>query len=76
MDGSATLQHEENEQVNLASLTPAAMAGLMTKATGRSVDIDQVQRDIEAGAPVSSDGTMNLLSYAAWLAMKAQEAGH
>jgi len=31
---------------------------------------DLVQADIEEGAPVGPDGTINLVSYAAWLNLK------
>ena len=38
-------------------------------AGGGSVEeaVAKIHRDIEAGAPVNDDGTMNMVSYAAWL---------
>lgn len=32
-----------------------------------NVDIEVVRRDIEAGAPVGPNGSMNLFHYTAWL---------
>lgn len=52
------------------------MAEVLTKASGKPVDIHQVEADIQAGAPVDADGNLNLLSYAAWLARAAQAMGH
>jgi hypothetical protein len=76
MQESTTLQHEKNESVNLAALTPLQMAEILSKASGRGVDISQIKKDIEDGAPVDSDGNLNLLAYAAWLAKAAQALGH
>lgn len=71
-----TQSNHKNESINLAALTPAQMADVLTKASGKPVDIDQVQADIRAGAPVDADGNLNLLAYAAWLAKDAQAMGH
>lgn len=71
-----TSQQDKNETVNLAALTPEQMAEILSKAGGRAVDIDQVKRDIEAGAPTDDDGNLNMLAYAAWLARDAQALGH
>jgi len=44
-----------------ASIAPDALARML----GLSADV--VKRHIDAGAPVNSDGTVNLVHYAAWL---------
>lgn len=72
----STSHNEKNESVNLAALTPEQMAEILTKAGGRPIDIDQVMRDIESGAPVDADGKLNMLAYTAWLARDAQAKGH
>jgi hypothetical protein len=72
----ATLPHEKNDAINLAALTPEQMADILSKAGGKTIDIDQVARDIEAGAPTDKDGNLNMLAYAAWLAREAQAQGH
>jgi len=35
----------------------------------------RIRRDIEAGAPVNDDGTMNMVSYSAWLVRESGSAG-
>lgn len=34
---------------------------------GQDVTLEVINRDIEIGAPVNDDGTINLFDYAAWL---------
>jgi hypothetical protein len=41
---------------------------VLTAAGGRPITEEMVRKDIEAGAPVNPDGTINLVHYAAWLA--------
>jgi len=44
---------------------------------GGSVEeaVARIHRDIEAGAPVNDDGTMNMVSYAAWLVKESGSVG-
>ena len=61
-----------------AALTPSRLAisdavAVLRKAGSRHISEEALRRDIAAGAPVNSDGTVNILHYAAWLA--AREAG-
>jgi hypothetical protein len=70
-----TSPNEKNDSVNLAALSPAQMADILTKAGGK-VDIDQVLADIKRGAPADESGNLNMLAYAAWLARDAQAMGH
>ena len=54
------------------SMNPNALpvenaAHLLTKAGGRRITVDCLRADIDAGAPTSPDGTLNLIHYAAWL---------
>lgn len=42
-------------------------ARLLSRAGGRPVTLDVLQADIDAGAPVNADGTINLVHLAAWL---------
>ena len=53
-------------------LSPTAMslhdaARLLTHLGGDPVSGGMLQADIDAGAPVNPDGTLNLVHYAAWL---------
>ena len=50
------------------SLTPAQAAKVLSAAAGRRIGEDHIREDIDAGAPVNTDGTINLVHYAAWLA--------
>ena len=72
----ATSQDDKNDSVNLAALSVDQMADILSKASGKAIDIEQVKKDIADGAPTDADGKLNLLAYAAWLAKAAQQLGH
>jgi len=55
------------------SLTPAQAAKVLSAAAGRRIGEELIREDIEDGAPVNPDGTINLVHYAAWL---AREVAH
>ena len=57
----------DNAQVKLTALSISELAGLLKRAGGRYVSEDAIRKDIAAGVPVNSDGTVNLIVYAAWL---------
>jgi len=59
-------------QVNPASLSIQDMARLLSAAGGLKITPEQVQADIDAGAPVNPGGQMNLVHYAAWLVREVQ----
>jgi hypothetical protein len=48
-------------------LTVADAARLLTRAGGQAVTVDMIEADLAAGAPANTDGTINLVHYAAWL---------
>ena len=52
---------------SLTALTVAQVSQVLSAAGGRRIDEDMVRADIDAGAPVNADGTLNLVHYAAWL---------
>jgi hypothetical protein len=60
------------QSVNPASLAVADMARLLSAAGGKKVTPEQVQADIDAGAPAGADGHMNLVHYTAWLVRELQ----
>jgi hypothetical protein len=43
------------------------LARILTTLGAMPVSVAMLQADIDAGAPVNADGTMNLVHYAAWL---------
>ena len=60
-----------------ASVNPLAiplpeLAVMLTKVSGRTVSVEQLQLDVENGAPATADGRVNLVHYAAWLAREVQ----
>jgi hypothetical protein len=57
------------------TLSPTALtledaATLLTRIGGAPVTVEMLQADIDAGAPINADRTINLVNYAAWLVMK------
>ena len=48
-------------------LTPEQAAKLLSAAVKVRIPLDQIERDVEAGAPRNQDGTISLVHYAAWL---------
>lgn len=58
--------------VNPMSLSVEDMSRLLSAGGGRKISPEQVQADIDAGAPVGPGGRMNLVHYAAWLVREVQ----
>ena len=56
-----------------AALAVADAARLLAKASSEPVTEAMIRGDIDDGAPMNPDGTVNLVHYAAWLAMKTRE---
>ena len=53
-------------------LDPQAMtlenaARVLSRIGGKTVTVDVLQADIDAGAPTNADGSLNLVHYTAWL---------
>jgi hypothetical protein len=58
------------------ALSPSAMtlqqaARVLAAVGARYATVENLRRDIETGAPVNADGTVNLVHYAAWLARES-----
>lgn len=56
-----------NAGMKVTALPLADLAKLLSKSAGRTISPETVRRDVDAGAPVNPDGTINLVHYAAWL---------
>lgn len=52
--------------VNPSALAVDDAARLLSAAGGRQISVEMIQSDIDAGAPVNGDGTINLVHFAAW----------
>ena len=59
--------------MNPAALAVSDAARLLAKASSEPVTEAMIRGDIDDGAPTNPDGTVNLVHYAAWLAMKTRE---
>jgi hypothetical protein len=59
-------------EVNPMSLSIEDMSRLLSAGAGRKISAQQIQADIDAGAPVGHGGRMNLVHYAAWLVREVQ----
>ena len=49
------------------ALTLADAARLLGAASGQRLTVAMLEADIAAGAPTGTDGTLNLVHFAAWL---------
>ena len=67
--------HEAGAGVRLTSLTVAQVSQVLSAAGGRRITEAMVHADIDAGAPVNADGTINLVHYTAWLVREITKAG-
>ena len=52
---------------SLTALTVAQVSQVLSAAGGRRITEEMLRADIDAGAPVNADGTLNLVHYTAWL---------
>jgi hypothetical protein len=55
------------ETPKITAITPKKLAEILRKSGSREVYDETIAADIEAGAPVAEDGTINMIEYAAWL---------
>ena len=51
----------------ITALTAEQLTKVLSAAGGRRITEEMIRADMEAGAPVNSDGTVNLIHYTAWL---------
>lgn len=68
-------QKPNSSRLNPTSLRAGDAARLLAAAGGLAVTAEQVQADLEAGAPTNADGTINLVHYAAWLVREMAAGG-
>ena len=53
--------------LNPQALSLEDVARILTASGWKPVTVDMVRADIDDGAPVNPDGTINLVHYAAWI---------
>ncbi len=56
-----------NAETNPAALPLGDAAMLLTKLGGLRVTVEMLSADVDVGAPLNPDGTLNVLRYFAWL---------
>ena len=59
--------------LNPQALSLADAARVLTASGTKPVTVEMLRADIDAGAPVNPDGTINLLHYTAWLVMEVAD---
>lgn len=64
----------DKQQLRPTALTPEDVARLFTSLGGKAVTVAMIRSDIDAGAPVNADGTINLVHYGAWLVKEMARA--
>lgn len=57
----------EVPRVNPLSLSVDELARMLSAAGGKKITPQEIQADIDAGAPVGRDGRISLVNYTAWL---------
>jgi hypothetical protein len=65
--GSGRLMGNENAPVDPNRLTPEKAAKILSAAAKIRIPAEQIVRDLDDSAPQNTDGTLNLVHYAAWL---------
>ncbi len=58
---------DKRENVDPTKLSVSQLSKLLSNAYRQRVPEEQIRADIEAGAPTTVDGTINLVVYTAWL---------
>lgn len=57
----------DNAPLDPNRLTPEQAAKLLSAAAKIRIQPEQIAEDLEAGSPTNTDGTINLVHYAAWI---------
>ena len=55
------------QALNPQALSAEDVARILTASGWKPVTVEMIRDDIDDGAPVNPDGTINLVRYAAWL---------
>ena len=63
---------EEKQPVDPTRLSIEQAAKLLSAAYRERIDAEKIRKDLQDGAPVNVDGTINLVHYGAW---QAKEMG-
>ncbi len=58
----------DGNQVDPTRLTIEQAAKLLSAAFRERIESEKIQADVDEGSPTNTDGTINLVHYAAWQA--------
>ena len=53
--------------LNLKALPKESVVRVLKISGSRTISLEQLEKDIEAGAPVNENGTIDILAYGAWI---------
>jgi hypothetical protein len=62
-------------RLNPAALPVADAARVLTRLGGKPISEAMLRADIGTGAPTNTDGSINLVHYAAWLVKETSAGG-
>lgn len=65
-----------NSGLKITALSVQDAARVLSKAANKHVLEASLREDIDAGAPVNTDGTINIVQYAAWLIREVATRGN
>lgn len=63
-----------DNSLKLTELQPAVLIQLLKRSGSRLASEELLKTDITAGAPHNDDGSINLITFAAWLAKGEDDA--
>ena len=63
------------DRIDPLAMTIAQAAKILSAVSGEQVTEEMIHADVEAGAPVTADGRVNLVYYAAWLVQREARCG-
>lgn len=58
---------------NPEALKKETLVEALRRAGSRSMSMETLEADIAAGAPVNDDGTMNIITYTAWILKESRD---
>ena len=64
-----------DDGLRLTALTVDQVAKVLSAAGGRRITEEMISADIDVGAPVNPDGTINLVYYTSWLVLEMSIGG-
>jgi len=67
LPSEAAQQRSPQTVLDPQALSLEDAARLLSRIGGKQITLEVLQADVDAGAPLNADGTLNLVHYAAWL---------